>query len=52
MTLFQIQLETVLNEIDFIRSSHPEVFLGKFVLKICMQQILYTGEHPRQNVIY
>ena len=30
------------------RSSHPEVFLGKDVLKIYSK---FTGEHPCQNVI-
>ena len=30
------------------RSSHPEVFLGKAVLKICSK---FTWEHPCQNVI-
>ena len=30
------------------RSSHPEVFLGKGVLKICSK---FTGEHPRRSVI-
>ena len=30
------------------RSSHPEVFLGKGVLKICTK---YTGEHPCQSAI-
>ena len=30
------------------RSSHPEVFLRKIVLKICSK---LTGEHPRQGVI-
>ena len=33
-------------EID--RSSHPEVFLRKGVLKICSK---FTGEHPCQSVI-
>ena len=32
----------------FVRSSHPEVFLGKSVLKICSK---FTGEHPCRNVI-
>ena len=31
-----------------ISSSHPEVFLGKAVLKICSK---FTGEHPRRSVI-
>ena len=30
------------------RSSHPEVFLEKGVLKICSK---FTGEHPCQSVI-
>ena len=30
------------------RSSHPEAFLGKGVLKICSK---FTGEHPCRNVI-
>ena len=30
------------------RSSHPEVFLGKDVLKICSK---FSGEHPRRSVI-
>ena len=30
------------------RSSHPEVFLGKSVLRICCK---FTGEHPYRNVI-
>ena len=30
------------------RSSHPEVFLGKGVLKICCK---FTGEHPFRNAI-
>ena len=31
-----------------IRGSHPEVFLGKSVLKICSK---FTGEHPCRSVI-
>ena len=31
-----------------VRSSHPEVFLVKDVLKICSK---FTGEHPCQSVI-
>ena len=31
-----------------IRSSHPEVFLGKGVLKICSK---FTGEHPCRSAI-
>ena len=30
------------------RSSHPEVFLGKCVLKICNR---FTGEHPCRSTI-
>ena len=30
------------------RSSHPEVFLGKGVLKVCSK---FTGEHPCRSVI-
>ena len=37
LTPFQVQLESVLNAC--IKSSHPEVFLGKCVLKICLQEI-------------
>ena len=33
---------------DRTRSSHPEVFLGKGVLKICSK---FTGEHPCRSVI-
>ena len=33
---------------ELCRSSDPEVFLGKGVLKICSK---FTGEHPRRNVI-
>ena len=33
---------------DIYRSSHPEVFLEKVVLKICSK---FTGEHPCRSVI-
>ena len=33
---------------DIRRSSHPEVFLGKGVLKICSK---FTGEHQCRSVI-
>ena len=33
---------------ECFRSSHPEVFLRKGVLKICRK---FIGEHPCQNVI-
>ena len=32
----------------YFRSSHPEVFLGKGILKICRK---FTGEHPWRSVI-
>ena len=35
-------------QICSIRSSHPEVFLGKDVLKRCSK---FTGEHPSRSVI-
>ena len=31
---------------QIVRSSHPKVFLGKGVLKICSK---FTGEHPSQS---
>ena len=31
-----------------LRSSHPEVFLGKAILKICSK---FTGKHPCRRVI-
>ena len=34
--------------IGMIRSSHPEVFLGKGALKICSK---FTGEHPCRSAI-
>ena len=37
-----------LDESTDVRSSHPEVFLVKGVLKICSK---FTGEHPCRNVI-
>ena len=33
---------------SYDRSSHPEVFLGKGVLKICSR---FTGEHPCRSAI-
>ena len=33
---------------DWFRSSHPEVFLRKEVLKICIK---FTGEHPCQSAV-
>ena len=35
-------------EIILIRSSHPDLFLGKGVLKICNK---FTGEHPCRSAI-
>ena len=35
-------------DVVIFRSSRPEVFLGKGVLKICSK---FTGEHPCRNVI-
>ena len=34
--------------LKFSRSSHPEVFLGKIILKMCTK---FTGEHPCRSVI-
>ena len=45
--LFQIKREKVAKLIG-PRSSHPEVFLEKGVLKICSR---FTGEHPCRSVI-
>ena len=36
------------NNVTNCRSSHPEVFLGKGVLRICSK---YTGEHPCRSWI-
>ena len=33
---------------NILLSSHPEVFLGKGVLKICSK---FTGEHPCRSAI-
>ena len=38
----------LLQNIKSIRSSRPEMFLGKGVLKICSK---FTGEHPCRRVI-
>ena len=35
-------------KISIFRSSYPEVFLGKVVLKMCFK---FTGEHPCRGVI-
>ena len=36
------------SSLETFRSTHPEVFLGKGVLKICSK---FTGEHPCRNAI-
>ena len=33
---------------QFVKSSHPEVFLGKGVLKICSK---FTGEQPCRSAV-
>ena len=35
-------------DVEKYRSSHPEVFLGNGVLKICSK---FTGEHPCRSAI-
>ena len=42
MTIYKLQSL----EFSIDRSSHPEVFLGKGILKICSK---FTGEHPCQS---
>ena len=37
-----------MNVMSQVRSSQPEVFLGKYVLKICSK---FTGEHPCKSAI-
>ena len=45
----KIQFNTLRSFFKWVyRSSHPEVFLRKGVLKICSK---FTGEHPCQSVI-
>ena len=34
--------------VESIRNSHPKVFLGKGVIKLCSK---FTGEHPFGKVI-
>ena len=52
--IFYFQFENLLlaafdhHILSNVRSSHPEVFLGKGVLKICSK---FTGEHPCRSVI-
>ena len=50
LTLRNIDVETpeLLQLRCFYRSSHPEVFLVKGVLRICIK---FTGEHPCLSVI-
>ena len=43
-----IQKKLLLDKTEIIKSSHPEVLLGKCVLKICSK---FTGEHPWWSVI-
>ena len=43
-----IQKKLLLDKTEIIKSSHPEVLLGKCVLKICSK---FTGEHPRRSAI-
>ena len=43
-----IVFDLMKNLTAFFRSSHPQVFLGKGVPKICSR---FTGEHPCQSVI-
>ena len=37
------KLDRIRKDIITLRSSHPQVFLGKGVLKICSK---FRGEHP------
>ena len=46
-TLATFCTASTLAEYESCRSSHPEVFPGKGVLKICK----FTGEHPYRSVI-
>ena len=44
-----IRMKTFLKNYDTkYRNNHPEVFLGKGVLKICSK---FTGEHPHPSAI-
>ena len=47
LTAFQLQ-QALMGIPGIFRSSHPELFLGKGVLKICSK---FTGEHLYRNVI-
>ena len=42
-------LSVILTSPKICRSSHPEMFLGKGVMKICNK---FTGECPCRSVIY
>ena len=45
----KMEMKMIIYQIDVTyRSSHPEVFLGKGVLKICDK---FTGEHPCRSAI-
>ena len=44
----QVLLLFVLDQLTRIRSSHPDVFLGKGVLKTCSK---IAGEHPWGSAI-
>ena len=43
-----IRTDKLNNKVTKVRSSPPEVFLGKGVLKICSK---FTGKHPSRSVI-
>ena len=47
---FSALINNIIRDSDIInyRSSHPEVFLEKGILKICSK---FTGEHPCRSVI-
>ena len=46
---FMVLKDNLLISSASFRSSHPEAFLGKGVLKICSK---FTGEHPCRSVIW
>ena len=47
MSLLQFKQQvTAPSKLDRLRSSHPEMFLGNVVLKMCNK---FTGEHPCQS---
>ena len=43
----QSHMQMIVVQVQLLRNSFPEVFLGKGVLKICSK---FTGEHPCRNV--